>query len=219
MADADDFKRALLGQHLINTDTANFIANVTKVMVMPQPYGCVFAHTLTPTGEINPHHVWIRTGVCDVGTYTVDVTLDNDGEYIDSESGSVEGGVYTAHERIAAELEKRYRQKMPYKIVEQVLRTLIRAFLSGEVVTTLQGEMPTEYTRTLQLSQLQAETRWIRTALMDMPDYLEDLFSQVQRSIDSRPVMVAQATPLGMPESTHEVDASKRAAHVARHDW
>ncbi len=123
MGDADDLKRALLGQHLINTDSANFIANITEVMVMPQPYGCVFAHTLTPTGEINRQHVWARTGVCDVGTYTVDVTLDDNGEYIDSESGSVEGGVYTAHERIASVLEQRHRQKMPYKIVEQVLRT------------------------------------------------------------------------------------------------
>jgi plasmid segregation protein ParM len=41
--------------------------------------------------------------------------------------------VYTAQERIAAALERDYRQKMPYKIVEQVLRTgVFRA--SGEPV-------------------------------------------------------------------------------------
>jgi plasmid segregation protein ParM len=45
----------------------------------------------------------------------------------------VESGVYTAQERIAAALERDYRQKMPYKIVEQVLRTgMFRA--SGEPV-------------------------------------------------------------------------------------
>ncbi|WP_343422516.1 hypothetical protein [Candidatus Flexifilum breve] len=75
----------------------------------------------------------MRTGVCDVGTYTVDVALDDDGEYIDSESGSVESGVFTAQERIAESLERDYRQKMPYKIVEDVLRTG-RFRASGDLV-------------------------------------------------------------------------------------
>jgi hypothetical protein len=92
-------------------------------MVMPQPYGCIYAHLLTSEGEINRYHTYTRTGVVDVGTYTVDLALDADGEYVDAESGSVEGGVYVAHERIADLLEQRYRQKMPYKMIEQVLRT------------------------------------------------------------------------------------------------
>jgi plasmid segregation protein ParM len=61
--------------------------------------------------------------VCDVGTYTVDLALDDEGEFLDAESGSVESGVYTAQERIAAALERDYREKMPFKIVEEVLRT------------------------------------------------------------------------------------------------
>lgn len=123
MRDAPALKQALLGQHAIKTDTAACIANVTKVMIMPQPYGCIYAHTLTPTGTINRQHTYLRTGVCDVGTYTVDLTLDDQGEYIDAESGSVEGGVFTAQERIGAMLEQRYRQKMPYRVIEQVLQT------------------------------------------------------------------------------------------------
>ncbi len=68
-----------------------------------------------------------------MGTYTVDLALDDDGMYIDAESGSIESGVYTAQERIAAALERDYRQKMPFKIVEEVLRTgCFRA--SGEQV-------------------------------------------------------------------------------------
>lgn len=90
---------------------------------MPQPYGCIYAHLLTPAGEVNRYHSYTRTGVVDVGTYTLDLALDADGEYIDAESGSVEGGVYVAHERIADILEQRYRQKMPYKSIEGVLRT------------------------------------------------------------------------------------------------
>jgi len=133
MRDAAELKAALCGQHRVRTDVADLIANVTDVMVMPQPYGTIFANTLTETGEINRRHMAMRTGVCDVGTYTVDLALDDDGEYVDAESGSVESGVYTAHERIAAMLERDYRQKMPFKLVEQVLRTgTFRA--SGELV-------------------------------------------------------------------------------------
>ena len=123
MRDADAFKSALLGQHIIRTDTAELVANISEVMVMPQGYGSIYAMSLTPNGEINRQHTYRRTGVCDVGTYTVDLALDDEGEYVDAQSGSVESGVFTAQERIAAALERDYRQKMPFKLVEEVLRT------------------------------------------------------------------------------------------------
>src|SRR5690606_14480497 len=123
MRDAAELKEALLGQYLIKPDSCEVIANVTEVIVMPQPYGSAYSQMLTPTGEINVYHTYMRTGIVDVGTYTVDIALDDDGEFVDSESGSVEGGVYTAQERISAMLERDYREKMPYKIIEQVLRT------------------------------------------------------------------------------------------------
>jgi len=123
MRDAAELKEALLGQHLIKTDSCEVIANVTEVIVMPQPYGSAYSQMLTPTGEINVYHTYMRTGIVDVGTYTVDIALDDDGEFVDSESGSVEGGVYTAQERISVMLERNYREKMPYKIIEHVLRT------------------------------------------------------------------------------------------------
>jgi plasmid segregation protein ParM len=53
--------------------------------------------------------------------------------YVDAESGSVESGVYTAQERIAAALERDCRQKLPFKIVEEVLRTG-HTRISGEEV-------------------------------------------------------------------------------------
>jgi plasmid segregation protein ParM len=133
MRDAADLKAALIGQHLIQTDTTEVVANISEVMVMPQPYGSLYAQTLTASGDINPNHTFIRTGVCDVGTYTVDLALDDDGVYVDAESGSVESGVYTAQERIAAVLERECRQKLPFKIVEDTLRTG-HARISGEDV-------------------------------------------------------------------------------------
>jgi plasmid segregation protein ParM len=133
MRDSGNLKAALIGQHLIKTDACEVIANVVDVMVMPQPYGSIYARMLTTNGDLNPAHTAMRTGVCDVGTYTIDVALDENGEYIDAESGSVESGVFTAQERIASALERDYRQKMPYKVIEDVLRTgMFRA--SGEVV-------------------------------------------------------------------------------------
>lgn len=134
MRDAAELKAALLGQHLIRTDTADIIANIAEAMVMPQPYGTIYAETLNELGEINRAHTYRRTGVCDVGTYTVDLALDDEGEYVDAESGSVESGVFTAQERIAAALERDYRQKIPFKLVEEVLQSgIFRA--NGEPVS------------------------------------------------------------------------------------
>jgi hypothetical protein len=42
------------------------------------------AATLTEAGEINEHHTYVRTGVVDVGTYTVDLALDDNGEFKDA---------------------------------------------------------------------------------------------------------------------------------------
>lgn len=122
MRDAGDLKKALVGQHLIQTDSANFIANVTEVMVMPQPYGTIYANTLTPAGDLNPCHTAIKTGVVDVGTYTVDIALDDDGEYIDVQSGSVESGVFTAQERIASAINRDFRELPDQRTIDAVLK-------------------------------------------------------------------------------------------------
>jgi hypothetical protein len=123
MRDAGELKEALIGQHLIHTDTGEFVANVTEVMVMPQPYGTIYKHILTPSGEVNACHTFRRTGVCDVGTYTIDLALDDDGEYIDVLSGSIEAGVFTAQEVIADAYERDFRAKPGYRDVESILRS------------------------------------------------------------------------------------------------
>lgn len=133
MRGAAQLKQSLLGQHLINTDATYFIANITEVMVMPQPYGTIYANLLTDKGEINPCHTYTRTGTCDIGTYTIDVALDDDGEYIDKGSGSIEAGVYTIQETISSEYERMFNSKPSHKDVETILRSrCIRAF--GEPV-------------------------------------------------------------------------------------
>lgn len=123
MPDAADLKSTLIGAHEIHTDSTKFIAHITDVMVMPQPYGTIYSQTLLKSGDVNPDHIYDRTGVVDVGTYSIDVTLDDKGEYIEAESGTAESGVYIAQQAIAAMFEERYRQKPSYGDVEQILRT------------------------------------------------------------------------------------------------
>lgn len=123
MGDSAGLKQAFIGQHHVKTDQSDFIANVTEVMVMPQPYGTIYSAMLTESGDLNPCHTATRTGVTDVGTYTIDVTLDDDGEYIDAESGSREFGVAFAQDEIASLFEREHRQKPRYKQIQTILQT------------------------------------------------------------------------------------------------
>lgn len=123
MPQAEALKASFRGQHLVKSDRANFIANITEVMIMPQPYGCIYSQSLTPAGEVNECYLPERTGVVDIGTFTTDITLDHGGEYIDAMSGSIEMGISDAQERIAAMLEAEYGEKQPYRAVEATLKT------------------------------------------------------------------------------------------------
>lgn len=166
MPDAPALKATLLGQHRIHTDTCDIIANVTEVMVMPQAYGAIYSQMLTPSGELNVHHTYLRTGVVDVGTYTVDIALDDDGEFISSQSGSVEGGVDTAQERISAMLERDYREKMPYRIIEQVLRTGIFTASGKPIDYSAEVEEALSPLRSATLSLMHA--KWGRGTTVDV---------------------------------------------------
>jgi len=80
MKNANMMRDALIGQHLITTDSTNFIANVVSTSVMPQPQGVVYNDMLTPKGEINDLYTYETYGVADVGRYTVDLSLDKQGD-------------------------------------------------------------------------------------------------------------------------------------------
>lgn len=123
MPSAPDIKTALTGSHRVKSDVADFVANVVEVMVMPQPYGALYAQMLTQGGGYNPCHTAVRSGVVDIGTYTTDVALDDSGEYIDALSGSIEMGISDAQERISGMLEAEYGEKQPYRAIENTLKT------------------------------------------------------------------------------------------------
>lgn len=123
MRNAAALKQAFIGRHHIKTDGGvDFVANIVEVMVMPQPVGALYSQTLLPTGSVNPYHVAKRTGLFDVGMYSLDVAYDDDGEYIAARSGSIEGGAYVAHERIEKLLSAAMSDTPDYRDIEAVLR-------------------------------------------------------------------------------------------------
>jgi hypothetical protein len=119
---SDDLIAALSGRHAIRTDTTEFVAQVTEVMVVPQPYGTVYRRRLAvPDGQ--PHGEPARVAVVDIGTYTIDGVVDENGTYIDALSGSSEAGVYTVLQHIAAAYERTFGAKPGDREVEHILRT------------------------------------------------------------------------------------------------
>lgn len=122
MNGADQLKALFIGQHRVHTDQCDFVVHVTECFVMPQPYGTLYRHMISPTGHLNEYFTHERVGVLDVGTYTIDASFDDDGQYIEARSGSIEAGVYMIQQAIAKEYELRHKQKPSYQDIEQGVR-------------------------------------------------------------------------------------------------
>ena len=123
MNGAAELKTALIGLHHIQTDAADFVANIVEVIVMPQPYGTLYSQQLTAAGEYDPCFTATRAAVIDVGTFTIDAALDQDGEYIGAESGSVEGGVHLAQTRLISTINRDYKDTASLAEADDILRT------------------------------------------------------------------------------------------------
>lgn len=114
MRDAAELKASLIGQHLIKTDTAELIAHVSEVMVMPQPYGTIYANTLTETGRSTASTpigervsvMWEPIPLTSLWTMKESLWTSRS-----------QSGVYTAQERIAtrAIIPRRCRSKSSRK--------------------------------------------------------------------------------------------------------
>lgn len=123
MDDAETFRSALTGEHLIKTDQTHFVAHIHEVSVMPQPVGAIYSQALTPDGRQNMSHRYERVGVIDVGQYTIDAAVDEMGEYKDRESGTAESGLHLAYEHIADLYQQRYNEMPTLKTIEQIMRS------------------------------------------------------------------------------------------------
>lgn len=123
MRQAAALKSSLVGIHNVQTDQTHFVAHITECMVMPQPYGTIYSRMLKTDGQIDPCHTAIQTGVVDIGRYTIDAALDNDGEYVERQSGSSEGGMHLVLERIKQAVNRDYNVWVSDEKAEDILRT------------------------------------------------------------------------------------------------
>ena len=83
---------------------------------------------------------------------------------------------------------------------------------------TPEGEKPTEFSRNLQLAQLQAEAMWIKNSLKDLPEYLENLIGGLKVvQGQSSPVVptAGEASSSPIPQE----DMEQRAVHIAKRGW
>jgi hypothetical protein len=124
MADAGLLKRMLLNEPLhVHTSSAHFVAHISQVYVMPQPYGTIYANMLTADGRMNPAYAYNTTGVVDVGTYTIDATRDDDGDYIDAQSDSVEAGLHIVQEALRMWYEREFGATPSLGVLDTLIQT------------------------------------------------------------------------------------------------
>lgn len=124
MGGAAAFKELLMEPiKVVTDDEREFVVQVLHMFVMPQPYGTLYRTSLLPDGRIDTSFTATRVGVVDVGTYSTDVALDDEGEYIDQQSGTIEMGVSTVQDAIIAEYKRRHSQTPGFRDVEQAIKT------------------------------------------------------------------------------------------------
>jgi hypothetical protein len=96
-----------------------------------------------------------------------------------------------------------------------VLRSLIRAYLTGEVVITPYGEEAVAFSSSVQLARVQSDTTQIRDAIREIPTYIEQILSKKMRT-----VQVASTTSDAMPSANAtEEDAEIRAQSLQKKSW
>jgi hypothetical protein len=119
---ASALKQALIGRYQVSTEQSSFPVEIEAVSVMPQPYGTINAYSLMPNGDENPYYTFRRIAVLDNGTFSVDLSTDDEGEPIQAQSGTAETGTHTAYERIAALYEERFEDKPDTRLIERIMR-------------------------------------------------------------------------------------------------
>ncbi|MBZ0315270.1 MAG: hypothetical protein K8L91_02545 [Anaerolineae bacterium] len=97
-----------------------------------------------------------------------------------------------------------------------VLRSLIRAYLTGEVIVTPYGEEAVAFSSSVQLARVQSNTTQIRDAVMEIPTYLEQIINQKMRGVQAAPATQPNAILAG---TASEDDAEKRIQRMQKKSW
>lgn len=110
-------------------------------------------------------------------------------------------------------------ENMPMGERSHVLRSLIRSYLSGEVVVTPSGEEAVNFSNSVQLARVQADTTRIRDAIMEIPEYLEQLVSTKLRVVQATPAAHEAGEVSTSAGATSEDEAARRAARTKKASW
>jgi hypothetical protein len=97
-----------------------------------------------------------------------------------------------------------------------VLRSLIRAYLTGEVIVTPYGEEAVAFSSSVQLARMQSDTSQIREAVMEIPAYIEQIISQKMRMVPVASAMQESTLPSA---TASEDEAEKRIQRLQRKSW
>ncbi|MBK8027023.1 MAG: hypothetical protein IPK19_37960 [Chloroflexi bacterium] len=111
------------GAASVATDTAEVVANICEVMVVPQPYGTIYAATsptpATSTASTRPPYWRLRHR-----QFTTSIRRSTTRASTSTpRAGRWRAAPNTAQERTAAALERDYRQKIPFRLVEELFHS------------------------------------------------------------------------------------------------
>lgn len=132
LGDAPALEAALKVQRPVDANNTGFELEVVETIIMPQPYGTMYAQMIDSAGEMDARLGVSRSAVVDIGRFTIDAILDEDGDYIDAESGSEEAGIFIVQEALAAKYEAKYGTKATRQQLDELLRSG-KLNISGEV--------------------------------------------------------------------------------------
>ena len=96
-----------------------------------------------------------------------------------------------------------------------VLRSLIRAYLTGEVVITPYGEEAVAFSSSVQLARVQSDTTQIRDAIREIPTYIEQIISKKMQAVQVAAIGT-EALPTG---TATEDDAKQRINRMQNKSW
>ena len=127
--DREALEKTLIGEHTFSVDGIERHVYVTRVVVVPQPFGSFFDLILDQDGKlINASYARGKVGIADIGTFTADLALSDGLEYIQKGSGSKTTAMSTVWRSVRDGIKARYGLEYELHQVDHILR-------NGQTVT------------------------------------------------------------------------------------
>jgi len=137
--DKDELESLLRGPHTFKVGGLTRTVFVSDVATVPQPFGSFFHAILDDNGQIvNAHLARGKVGILDVGTFTCDLALSDNLEYIAKSSGSKTVALSNVWRQVRDGIKAQYGLDYELHQIDHILR-------NGQVVTVQSREHKIEY--------------------------------------------------------------------------